>query len=1563
MKREEIIAQAIASWIEKKINIEKDIARDSLPMLDVEYFLRALSCIQNFPAKDFSIALAGFGSDTTTLRSIANQVGLTSINDIADDFNTAAAWRNSRKNHPRIIALAYGRQPGVHTLKHFAQPQSRELARTILEWAKNNDLFTQTGAQKELLDKLATSTQLERLCSLEIIADFLAAWSLYCQDNPIDAPRRALPQLGLVSDPGLFNNLDELESRLIKNLEITRQVIEAAPNFIRQRRNQIEKYKNIAIRESLLNIIVNIEQMRLNPSPNRRLDITLDDILKIFRLPADIIEETPPEENDDDSSNDNDEDIEDSDRLDVSGIASHSANSLLDNRQEELENIVNELERGWNDAIEQDKDQVEGELASSGKVYQYEYKVDRELLDWLHTFCTEDVWGGLIESKEPSLELALKHFNSALQDPIKLIPQAITPDDDGQMLSLERIFALFDQEFQTQGQELNLAPRWSRFYKLRASMIPSLDFLVFYTITWLAGRPQLASIVEEYLQLSTEIYRIVQENYQTMSNLSDGLAKTVLEGLLSLDILQVHIKLEDNRVAHKAVLLPTHPLHLWRYQRMTSLLRGLGSQIEAIDREAILKEVRRPDQFLSVIWLGSLPNGRGAEQILPISNEIHGLATFENLRNAISSQDGAEELANTVDRFAILSPYHAQPLRLAIINPPEPGKLLAGLVKILRDRRESTLPCLRIELYCTNNHKHRMESALRLSDIRDLLEDRIASGRLILKYHVNPYELPDLFDEMKKKPHHIIAIFDEASIYIRRRSNGQPLPMSPFCVRKQIHHDRLRNLIKLEPTVDDPPFSEFIQLINEAERGQRDSSPHAWADAESLRKSIDQLLQGNQPSAHWVFLADRALPSEGGMKSVSLFKRRAGQRQVLLTAANYQRLADPLKPVFDRCNLSLSSQNLQLLLEQGINLVSTGFLDMIRAKDGKPDSNRVRGLAGMLLAARDYHNRYPDALLISVDSEIARLWLRLGRKSNERCDLLGLRKTENSFILDCIEVKTTEGNNIPNESNTITHARSQIEATLEACSQAISDNNGPDPLASPRCEMLKEVFVQACQSRNVNQDSRKRWSIWLMQFFKQEGPSIPILFSGEIIRVLLRSNDQVSEAVLAEQPFRIILRNLTESHLQNLLEEDNISSSNRQEEEINDLANETLPVSEEIIVNTMDEQDQNNSVKNRNKEESTQTVSLSSLSIYNTDIQPDSNISTNIQSHSDSWPPPINQLGMIGQYEAVSQLINQVNFSRASGRRFSDKLLVGSAGVGKSSLARAIARQLLNEEEIMFNGADLRSPSMIITKLRERAKLPNNNRSTGGLVHIQKCLIFIDEVHAIHNSVATALLSAMDDQRNTTVDGINYDFNEVIFILATTDSGKRSEAFTSRPVKMHLRSYTLHELAGIVWLHGKKELEEHELSKDVCYEIAARVRCQPRRAVRMLTQTLIPYFHSITHEANQPVEYKRIALAITPQAVSDWFESQGIDYNGLDSIAKNYLLYLKRNGATSERRLAQALGISNQSDFDEVDEYLVRLGLVSVSSAGRSLSSDGNKYIKNPLDLRDKISRQINSQS
>mgnify|MGYP000069203089 CR=1 FL=1 len=127
----------------------------------------------------------------------------------------------------------------------------------------------------------------------------------------------------------------------------------------------------------------------------------------------------------------------------------------------------------------------------------------------------------------------------------------------------------------------------------------------------------------------------------------------------------------------------------------------------------------------------------------------------------------------------------------------------------------------------------------------------------------------------------------------------------------------------------------------------------------------------------------------------------------------------------------------------------------------------------------------------------------------------------------------------------------------------------------------------------------------------------------------------------------------------------------------------------------------------------------------------------------------------------------------------------------------------------------------------------------------------------------------------------------------------------------------------------------------------------------MLTEHLIQHFHGLAREAGRQASRRVIGEAMTLEQVAAFFDAQGIDPNGIDSVGRNYLLYLNRNGATAEERLRQALGVPNRNDFIEIDEYLQRLGLVTIQG-GRTLTSQGRRYMQaGALDLRARIARQI----
>ena len=1261
-----------------------------------------------------------------------------------------------------------------------------------------------------------------------------------------------------------------------------------------------------------------------------------------------------------------------------------SSDALLDGREEDLKAISDAIQTAWeayeNAPVAEIK--IDTTLPSNNRPLSDVVSIDRSMLEWVDAFCNREHWGGFLETTESSLIVALA--GAADNSPVFVCPDsAVTLD--GEVLSLESLLIAWDEDLpKISNTKTNLTETWRNFQFARESLLPHIEKLIYHPRSWLDGRPEIIEQVREYLKLAANLYREVQENYTIMAENSPDWARSVLETLLALDIVQLRVRLPNSRFLAKAVLLPTHPLHLWRNERLSTLLRGLAqsTNMNETDRKLLRKELERPEQFLSVVRLGSLPAGCGLNQLLPLTNEVKGtgLPVFENLINTCSGEDGATALKNALDQYIVLHPNHPFPLRLALVNPPRPEVLMMELVRLLNDPRYrggQKLSAVRVTVYATGQHTDRLRATLSFSDTQkeDDVQEKIASGRLSLNIdesclYEQP-ELKDIVERIRQRPCHVAAIFDESTIGLRQRGAHKNLPISPFCIRYDVQVDQRSGRIELRPQPGESPFSEFRLLMSELEGNQRNVTYYAYADAEALAGTADAVLQTNRPASRWLFLADRALPSEAGMTSVRIWERREGMRDTFLATRDFEPLARLIRPVFSKCNLTLSPKRMSHLLHQGARLLGSGMLEIIKKQDGQPDQKKVIGFAGLLLAARDFQRRYPGALVLSVDHPLARLWLRTGSDSlADRCDLLVLWKDEasSSFQLLAVEVKTSDGKELNDGQNRLTHAMAQIANTLEAVQDGLGAvaSGQSSPLSIPRCEMLKQTLVRAAQARTGDPSNdrinRLRWGSWLTEIFASSDESVPIIqLSGCVIGVLLRREAAGTEhAMVSFTDWPMLHRTLCRPEADELLEWD---ASTPEKNLVSETVQVIKPQSEKIPVTESFGSQSGDLGSFELPPQPTHSVHGSKhpnpqveAPVQNDSMRRADSVksvqSNQCETPGKEWPPAVNALGMIGQYQEVDLLVKQALYAKTMGERFSDKLLVGPAGVGKSTLARNIGAMLLNRDAVTYSGSDLRRPLDLLERLRLEGLVPEV--AGAGTIPIEPCLIFIDEVHGIASSTAIALLSAMDDRRVTSIDGRLYDFNRVVFLLATTDQGKLSEAFQSRPNKTSLRPYTLHELAGIVWLHGKQCLDGSELTQEACYEIAARMRCSPRRSVRELSEVLRPnFFHRVMERQNgQTPTLVQVAKLMTNENIAAFYEARGIDRNGLDELAMRYLNYLKRQGAASEATLSQALGLTHRQDFVEVREYLVRLGLIETFSGPTKLQNVKD-WITNPVRLRE----------
>jgi hypothetical protein len=260
-------------------------------------------------------------------------------------------------------------------------------------------------------------------------------------EHPNDAPRLALTELGLLADPQLFRNLDELDLRLVRNGEVTQLLLNAPPYQFAKIRERVSKYRSAAKCDSILAILDKVEALRRSPTNVQRGTLSLDEAEMLLRPSRDDDEPGPEPKPTDEPEPEDPEPDEEFDRKD---LARATADALLFDRQEELEEAAEAMEEALTEALVRDKEEVSGQLTVEDEQRTFSFKLDPGLLKWLNTFCSETAWGGLVKSIEPTLALARANHSAGTFE--ILAADAVAQPDERAILGMPELLRAWDED-------------------------------------------------------------------------------------------------------------------------------------------------------------------------------------------------------------------------------------------------------------------------------------------------------------------------------------------------------------------------------------------------------------------------------------------------------------------------------------------------------------------------------------------------------------------------------------------------------------------------------------------------------------------------------------------------------------------------------------------------------------------------------------------------------------------------------------------------------------------------------------------------------------------------------------------------------------------------------------------------------------------------------------------------------------------------------------------------------------------------------------------------------------
>ncbi|MBZ9654634.1 Holliday junction branch migration DNA helicase RuvB [Phyllobacterium lublinensis] len=297
----------------------------------------------------------------------------------------------------------------------------------------------------------------------------------------------------------------------------------------------------------------------------------------------------------------------------------------------------------------------------------------------------------------------------------------------------------------------------------------------------------------------------------------------------------------------------------------------------------------------------------------------------------------------------------------------------------------------------------------------------------------------------------------------------------------------------------------------------------------------------------------------------------------------------------------------------------------------------------------------------------------------------------------------------------------------------------------------------------------------------------------------------------------------------------------------------------------------------------------------------------------------------VGQAAARANLKVFIEAAKSRGEALDHVLFVGPPGLGKTTLAQIMAKEL---------GVNFRSTSgPVIAKAGDLAALLTNLEEND--------VLFIDEIHRLNPAVEEILYPAMEDYQLDLIIGegpaarsVKIDLAKFTLVAATTRLGLLTTPLRDRfGIPIRLNFYTVEELEHIVRRGAR--IMGIGMTDDGALEVARRARGTPRIAGRLLRR--VRDFAIV--DGKDSIDRATADSALLRLEV---------DSLGLDQLDRRYLAMIAHNfggGPVGIETIAAGLSEPRDAIEDIIEPYLIQQGFIQRTPRGRVLTANALKHL------------------